>query len=507
LSIKKFFLPKKSDFKGFISGSGFGEFMQYKYLEEWMLRNESHNLVLNKILKFENQYALFFFKNIKNLQINLSSENSFCFFTKLEKLPFTDVKELRNFNSHLNNARFEKITIFEKDKILDLYFSKIDIYNRKNEYHLLIELIPHYQNIILLKENKVIIDCLKKVSFAENRFRQILPGIQYEPPPAEYENLKEKIKYPLAFAEKGKIVEGKDVQGSFDDINKLFEQLYYEHIFVKRKEKLKQQKISNLKKKIKKKKLKIEKLDKEFSNAKDEEKWKQFAELLKANFQNIKSGMDFINVKNYYHEGFPDLKIPLFSEKNTRQNIDFYFKKYRKAKTGKKIIALQIKKAKDEIGILNKEVQEIQESEFFLNIKKEEKSKFIKEKKKYRKFKIDKNWEIFIGRTNKENDLLTTKLAKPHDWWFHTRIFHGTHVILRNFKKKELPENLKMICCKLAAYYSKAKKSTNVPVDYTQIRYVRKPRSSPAGYVVYSNQRTLFVDPISMREAIEKVGK
>ncbi len=80
-------------------------------------------------------------------------------------------------------------------------------------------------------------------------------------------------------------------------------------------------------------------------------------------------------------------------------------------------------------------------------------------------------------------------------------------MILRNYKKKELPDQLKLICCQLAAYFSKAKKSTNVPVDYTEVRHVRKPRKSPPGYVIYTDQKTLYVDPISMREAVLKVNK
>jgi len=98
-------------------------------------------------------------------------------------------------------------------------------------------------------------------------------------------------------------------------------------------------------------------------------------------------------------------------------------------------------------------------------------------------------------------------LAKPDDWWFHTRIYRGTHIILRNYKRKELPETLKILCCRLAAYFSKAKKSSNIPVDYTQIRYVRKPRGSVAGYVTYKNQKTLYVDPLSMRETIKEIDK
>ena len=136
-----------------------------------------------------------------------------------------------------------------------------------------------------------------------------------------------------------------------------------------------------------------------------------------------------------------------------------------------------------------------------------QKKKKFKAQSGYKKLIIDENWKIYIGRTSKENDQLTTRIAKPHDWWFHTRIFRGTHVILRNLNKKELPDNLKHLCCRLAAYYSKAKKSSNVPVDYTQIRYVRKPHGSAVGYVTYTNQKTLFVDPISMRDAAKVINR
>jgi predicted ribosome quality control (RQC) complex YloA/Tae2 family protein len=108
-----------------------------------------------------------------------------------------------------------------------------------------------------------------------------------------------------------------------------------------------------------------------------------------------------------------------------------------------------------------------------------------------------------VGRTSRENDELTTRYAKAPDLWFHTRVFRGTHVILRNFAKQDVPDWLIVLCCRIAAYYSKAKKSSNVPVDFTEIRYVRKPRGSVAGYVTYTNQKTLYVDPLSFRDAVQ----
>ncbi|NQT65006.1 MAG: DUF814 domain-containing protein, partial [FCB group bacterium] len=192
--------------------------------------------------------------------------------------------------------------------------------------------------------------------------------------------------------------------------------------------------------------------------------------------------------------------------KSAKQNIEHYFKKYRKARDGKTKIQKQINIAQNEIEVLESDIFELEETDvFFSNQEKSKKKKTLK--KGYKKIAIDENWEIYIGRTSKENDTLTTRFAKPHDWWFHTRVFRGTHIILRNYKKKELPNKLRLLCSQLAAYYSKAKKSTNVPVDHTQIRYVRKPRGSAPGYVVYTNQKTLFVDPLSIRAVGEILEK
>jgi len=288
-------------------------------------------------------------------------------------------------------------------------------------------------------------------------------------------------------------------------MNSLSEELYYQHIFLQRNEKIKRQKIKVVEQKIKKKRKKVERLKLEFKDSMKIEKWLHFAELLKANFSKIKSGVAEIELKNYYENGFPTVKILLDKEKNSQENIEYYFKKHRKSKAGKKKIAKQIIVTRKEIEELEKEVFELEEKEIFLENKREKRQKF-KKISKYKKILIDSSWEIYIGRTAKENDELTTKLAKNHDWWFHTRIFRGTHILLRNLNKNELPDKLKLLCCRLAAYYSKAKKSSNVPVDYTQIRYVCKPRKSVPGFVTYKNQKTLYVEPLSMRDAVKTIN-
>lgn len=479
--------------------------MKYKYLKEWVLENEEQHLFFDEILKFEDQYKIKFLNWKNYLQISLSSREAFLFFTDNDILPFTQRAELDNFNTHLNKSKLEKLEI-NNDRIISLLFTKIDIYNKKSQYKVILELIPRYGNIIIQKFDSKIIDCVKKISFAENKHRQILPGIKYQPPETNYQILKDEVKYPISITEKGKILENAEVDRQFDNMNDLFNEFYYNWIFVERNEKIRRSKIKKIKKKIKKKKRKIEKLKLEYKDSLQIEKWEHYAELLKANFKKIKNGMEEIKLKNYYKENFPTITIPLNKDKNAQQNIEYYFKKFRKSKSGKRKIAQQIIISRNEVEDLEKEIFEIKEIEYFLEVKKTKKPKKNKSSK-FKKISINSDWEICIGRTSKENDQLTTRLAKPYDWWFHTRIFHGTHVLLRNLNKNKLPPKLKTLCCRLAAYYSKAKNSSNVPVDFTQIRYVRKPRKSAPGFVTYENQQTLYVDPLSMRSAVRILEK
>jgi len=483
--------------------------MQYKYLAEWIKENKEQNLVFKFIRKFEDQYSIEFSKNREELHINLSSQDCFCFFTNNNTIPFEQRNELDIMNTHLTKAHLAELNISETDRIIYLSFSKIDIYNNKQNYKLILELIPRYQNIILLKVedgNEQIIDCTKKVSFAENRQRQILPGLEYTPPQTDFKVKKEKVHFSISIDSINKFKESSEESLNFNSMNLFFEELYFFWIFIARNERIKNEKIKQINKEIKKKLRKIEKQEKELVTASKEEKWKQQAELLKANFVSLKKGMKVIVLQNYYKDGFPEIEIILNPEKDAKQNIGHYFKKYRKARDGKIKIKKQIEIAQKEIEVLEKEIFELEETDIFFS--KQEKSKKRRPQKAgYKKITIDEDWEIYIGRTSKENDILTTRFAKPYDWWFHTRIFHGTHIILRNYNKKELPNKLKLLCSQLAAYYSKAKKSTNVPVDYTQIRYVRKPRGSAPGYVIYKEQKTLFVDPLSIRAVAEMLEK
>ncbi|MDY6915581.1 MAG: NFACT RNA binding domain-containing protein [Candidatus Cloacimonadota bacterium] len=477
--------------------------MDYKFLKAWAEQVKLGNKRIKDLQRFEDQYVLFFVKKKNILQINLGNDGGFCFFTQKQMLPFQKDNTLNKFLEILKDTQPEKVSIDNQDRILKFEFSKIDIYNRENRYFLFLELIPRYQNIILTDGNEKILECRRKISYAENRTRQILPGLKYEKPTTNFIITEKKVRFPICLNENLQLEEN-NLQGT-EDMNLIFEKLYYESVLEKRNKRIKQKKIKNLRQQISKKERKLDNLDKELQTASKEKKWKQYAELLNANFNRIKNGADSIILKNYYEEGFPEIEIPLQAELTPLQNVEKYFKKYRKARDGKKKIAEQIKLTEQEISNLELQIAEIQDKDFL--IYQNEERGTSRTQKKYKRIKLGDSWQIFVGRSSKENDFLTKTLAQPHDWWFHTRIFKGTHVVLRNLTKQELPEELKLICCRLAAYFSKAKKSRNVPVDYTQIRYVRKPKGSPPGFVIYDKQKTLYVDPLSFREAVKFLSK
>lgn len=476
--------------------------MHYKYLERWVKENSAFKLTVKEVRKFRNQIYIASIRSQKGLHINLSSENSFIFHIEKPLHNFSSHRELNIFNQHLRHAKLQEINMHPHDRIISLYFEYLDIYNHLKKYKMILELIPHYQNIVLVDDKDVILDCLRKVSYAENRHRQILPGVVYQPPPA-FQVYKKEVDYPIDFDDSGTIIEA--ANDGYKQMNSFFAAYYQDYILARKIESERKQQRKKIDKEIKKKRRKLKKQEAEYKEAESGEKWKQYGELLKSHLHLVKKGNESVTVTNYYDGDYPQLNIPLQKDKAPQKIVNYYFKKYRKARDGKDIIAKQIEKTKQEISELERKRERLQYEVSMTDDKSEpvQKSK----KYKFRKLDVNNDWQIIVGRSAKENDLLITRVVQPWDWWFHTRIFHGTHVILRNFAKKELPDELLHLCCRLAAYYSKAKQSVNVPVDYTQVRYLRKPRGSAPGFVTYTNQKTLFVDPLSFREARAYLNK
>lgn len=228
-----------------------------------------------------------------------------------------------------------------------------------------------------------------------------------------------------------------------------------------------------------------------------------------------------LKVVNYYTN--ENVEIEIDFTKSLSKNADNYFKKYNKAKNTLKVCKIQQEETNKELDYLQSLLyqldnsttitdlddiyDEINEQILFTDsaLKKIKKHQNPNQKPKkaelpsltnYIKTTVD-DYQVLIGKNNKQNDYLTKTVANESDIWMHTKDIHGSHVILRTNGQTPKISTIEKVAS-LAAYYSKARFSSHVPVDYTQIKYVKKPNGSVPGYVIYTNNKTIYVTPSSL---------
>ena len=247
-------------------------------------------------------------------------------------------------------------------------------------------------------------------------------------------------------------------------------------------------------------------------------KYKLYGELLTANLYKYNNEhLDNVEVLNYNTN--ENINIPLDKRFTVNENTKRYYKKYNKLKNALEIVQKQKKETEQELQYIESIVfelenastiedvnliyEEISENILFTNKVRRTKKKSISKKQKKCKngtsfnplsFTIDE-FTVLVGRNNKENDWLTTKYASATDLWFHTKDIHGSHVILKTNGNINIEEAVLYECAKLAARHSKGKNSANVPVDYTQVKFVKKPNGAKPGMVIYTHNKTLYVTP------------
>ncbi|EKN66373.1 Fibronectin-binding A domain-containing protein [Neobacillus bataviensis LMG 21833] len=262
--------------------------------------------------------------------------------------------------------------------------------------------------------------------------------------------------------------------------------------------------ISNEKDKNEKK---IRKLEDTLKEAERAEQFQRYGELLTANLYSAKKGMKEIEVLDYYDELGGTIVIPLDPRKTPSENAQKYFSKYQKAKNAVAVVVEQIEKAHLEVVYFDnllqqvlaaspKDIQEIREELIDGGYIRERKKRSGKKTQNIKPvldhFIASDGTDIIVGKNNKQNDYLTNKLAARDEIWLHTKDIPGSHVVIRS--KEPSDETIKEAAV-LAAYYSKARNSSSVPVDFTKVRYVKKPSGAKPGFVIYDNQQTVYITP------------
>lgn len=284
----------------------------------------------------------------------------------------------------------------------------------------------------------------------------------------------------------------------------------------------------------------ISTIDSKIADCTNAEKYRLYGELITSNLYRIPDyPQSEVTLENYYDNNNL-INIPLDEKFSPSKNAKNFFKKYRKLQNTIVIVEKQKELAEAELSYLESIVYELEEvstiedidniySEICDNlifgknantvnnhvynshdkITNPKNSKSVKHSSSSNmpeKRDID-GYTVYIGKNNKQNDYLTCRLAQNSDIWFHTKDIHGSHVVLKNDSLHSssenssasctfnIPDSVLYKCASIAAYYSKARMSQNVPVDYTLIKYVKKPNGAKPGMVIYTNNKTIYANP------------
>ncbi|ONI43052.1 hypothetical protein AN640_06885 [Candidatus Epulonipiscium fishelsonii] len=240
------------------------------------------------------------------------------------------------------------------------------------------------------------------------------------------------------------------------------------------------------------------------------ELYKIYGEIITSYSYSITQNADSFTTQNYYIEPYEDITIPLDPKKTAIENAQAYFKIYNKTKRTFVAATEQLQIISEDLDYLNSVLVslDILETEAdilelrqelvqmgYLKKKAKHPKKLPKNSNPYMKYKTSSNLDVYIGKNNFQNDSLTMKYAKPNDMWFHIKDAPGSHVIVKVPHQYELTNQDLLECATLASYFSSSKHSSNVSIDYTLKKYIKKIPNAKPGMVIYTNFKTLVVTP------------
>ena len=387
---------------------------------------------------------------------------------------------------YLENSKISKVNQVEDERILEFYVETYNETGDKIYLCLAIELMGKHSNIILYNaDTGIIIGCAHNVGADKSRKREVYGGIPYIYPP---HNTKGSNSF------KSLVVEFASQESKNALIDNYYSDFIYEYKYDELKNKLKTKaarlrtKILNSTHRMEQKLLSDEKSD----------TYRLYGDLLMANLYNLKDYTDAAEVYDY--ENNKTISIPLDIAKTVKENANRYYKLYNKSKNAKvkltELIAAQNaqKDYYEQILYSINQAQNIEDLEQILPELDEDVTPVKNDKNFVSQITCleqEDQTRIYIGKNNKQNDYIISKLASDEDLWFHVHNNAGSHVLL---KTQKISDELILKCAKLAKEYSSVKDSSKIGVIYTKRKYLRKPPGANLGYVTYKNEKEIILD-------------
>lgn len=387
---------------------------------------------------------------------------------------------------YLEGCKILDACVIDNERILELHFEIIDELSQPRFLCLSIELMGKHSNIILYDRNsQIIIGCAHNIGSEKSRYRELQGGLKYIYPP----RLNDKYQgVPLYKT----LEKGIDVNAKLDNyFAKIQEKMNIENS--------KTQLNNIINPRLKRINNSIAKIFQLLEKRDKTNLYKLYGELLTANLYQKKDYSDNIEVLNYFTG--ETIIIELDNTMTLNENAQRYYKLYTKSKITKEkseqmLAELEVEKEYLENVLYSIEkaidINELEEIKAELGIVKQpQQVKYSTMEDLLHKFNIN-GFEVFVGKNNKQNDYIISKLSKDEDYWFHTRLCAGSHVLLK-VQDNEPDEKTIFECCKIAREYSSASQPSKVGVIYTKRKFIKKPPKAPLGYVIYKNEKEVLV--------------
>ena len=383
---------------------------------------------------------------------------------------------------YLENSRIAKVCQPEGERILEFYIETYNEIGDKIYLCLAFEFMGKHSNVILYNcDTNVIIGCAHNVGAEKSREREIYGGIPYIYPPKN-QSAKSWVCLLDSLTETGSI------NDRIDD--------YFAELIAQDKFKTVQNNYrSVLSQKLKKLKKSEVQITKQLNSTSNSDKYRLYGDLIMANLYNLSDYTNSAQVFDY--ENNKEITIELDPLKTLKDNANKFYKLYNKAKTSRLKLTEILEKYEVERIYLEQVLYSVESALRMSDL--EEISPEIDEKKMVKQVKknieieqilLDEGTRIYIGKNNKQNDYIVSKLADDEDLWFHVHNCAGSHVLL---KSQNVTDELILKCARLAKEYSTAKNS-KAGVIYTKRKYLRKPPGANLGYVTYKNEKEIIID-------------
>ncbi|HKP68162.1 MAG TPA: NFACT family protein [Pyrinomonadaceae bacterium] len=388
-------------------------------------------------------------------------------------------------HKRLSGAELISIEQIPEERVLFYNFIAANEVDEPTPYTVATQLTGRSANLFLLDSDRTIIAAIRETSGLGQQ-----TGDKYEPP--ERKRIDDALHRDFDGASPSEIL----------DLESL------ERADAKRFQSLVANARNKIRREVTKRTTLVKKLNDDLAGHGDPERWKRFGDLLLANTGTARRDGTQIFVTDYFDEHVPEIAIEVEPNESPTEAAERYFKRYTKSRNAQREIDTRIRDIERELGRFESESERLEEaidardeetiSSFAGSAKQTAKKRGAKEESVsgVRSFVSSDGFEILVGKKARDNDFLTFRVARSLDTWMHAADYPGSHVVIRNPNRREVPQKTLLEAAQLAAFYSQGKTQPKAAVHYTQKKFVNKPRGAAPGLVSLASFKTILVEPI-----------